>query len=74
MADDKPIIIIKKKGGHGGHHGGAGKVDNADIGTAMMAIFMVIWLGNTAEVATKQSRATYDKKQEKYSEGNGTPQ
>jgi chemotaxis protein MotB len=42
MADaDKPIIIIKKKGGHGGHHGGAWKVAYADFVTAMMAFFMV---------------------------------
>ena len=45
-ADDKrPIIIIKKKG-HGGHghHGGAWKVAFADFVTAMMALFMVLWL------------------------------
>jgi len=33
----KPIIIIKKKGGHGGAHGGAWKVAYADFVTAMMA-------------------------------------
>jgi chemotaxis protein MotB len=47
MADDKrPIIIIKKKKGHGGHghHGGAWKVAFADFVTAMMALFMVLWL------------------------------
>jgi chemotaxis protein MotB len=40
----RPIIIIKKKGGHGGHHGGAWKVAYADFVTAMMALFMVLWL------------------------------
>ena len=39
-----PIIIIKKKGGHGGHHGGAWKVAYADFVTAMMALFIVLWL------------------------------
>ena len=43
--DEKPVIIIKK-GGHGGHghHGGAWKVAFADFVTAMMALFMVLWL------------------------------
>jgi chemotaxis protein MotB len=40
----KPIIVIKKKGGHGGHHGGAWKVAYADFVTAMMALFIVLWL------------------------------
>ena len=40
-----PIYIIKKKkGGHGGHHGGAWKVAYADFVTAMMALFIVLWL------------------------------
>ena len=33
----RPIIVIKKNGGHGGHHGGAWKVAYADFVTAMMA-------------------------------------
>jgi len=48
MADQvPPIIIIKKKGGHGGHHGGAWKVAYADFVTAMMALFIVLWLLNS---------------------------
>jgi chemotaxis protein MotB len=39
-----PIIVIKKKGAHGGHHGGAWKVAYADFVTAMMALFIVLWL------------------------------
>jgi chemotaxis protein MotB len=39
-----PIIIIKKKSAHGGHHGGAWKVAYADFVTAMMALFIVLWL------------------------------
>jgi chemotaxis protein MotB len=48
MADEQPIII-KKKGGHGGHHGGAWKVAYADFVTAMMALFIVLWLMNTSK-------------------------
>jgi chemotaxis protein MotB len=49
----KPIIVIKKKGGHGGHHGGAWKVAYADFVTAMMALFIVLWLLNTSEKIQK---------------------
>lgn len=50
MATAKPpIIVIKKKGGHGGHHGGAWKVAYADFVTAMMALFIVLWLLNTSK-------------------------
>src|SRR5689334_12885268 len=45
----RPIIIIKKKGGHGGHHGGAWKVAYADFVTAMMALFIVLWLMNSSK-------------------------
>jgi flagellar motor protein MotB len=47
MDGSRPIIIVKKKGGHGGHHGGAWKVAYADFVTAMMALFIVLWLLNT---------------------------
>jgi chemotaxis protein MotB len=44
-----PVIIVKKKVGHGGaHHGGAWKVAYADFVTAMMALFIVLWLLNTS--------------------------
>ena len=42
-------IIIKKKNGHGGHHGGAWKVAYADFVTAMMALFIVLWLMNSSK-------------------------
>jgi chemotaxis protein MotB len=47
MIDDEriqPIIIRKKKAAHGGHHGGAWKVAYADFVTAMMALFIVLWI------------------------------
>jgi len=49
MDKTRPIIIVKKKGGHGGHHGGAWKVAYADFVTAMMALFIVLWLLNTSK-------------------------
>src|SRR5215475_4795259 len=50
MADERrPVIIIKKKVSHGGHHGGAWKVAYADFVTAMMALFIVLWLMNSSK-------------------------
>jgi len=45
----QPIIVIKKNKGHGGHHGGAWKVAYADFVTAMMALFIVLWLMGSSE-------------------------
>ncbi len=58
MADKRPIIIIKKKINHGGHHGGAWKVAYADFVTAMMALFIVLWLTSSGE-KVKKSIAGY---------------
>jgi chemotaxis protein MotB len=42
---DAPIRIVKKvKKGHAAHHGGAWKVAYADFVTAMMALFIVLWI------------------------------
>jgi len=49
MEKSRPVIILKKKGGHGGHHGGAWKVAYADFVTAMMALFIVLWLLNSSK-------------------------
>jgi chemotaxis protein MotB len=49
MAGTAPIIIKRKAAGHGGHHGGAWKVAYADFVTAMMALFIVLWLMNTSK-------------------------
>lgn len=54
----QPIIVIKKKGGHGGHHGGAWKVAYADFVTAMMALFIVLWLLNS-EPQVKEAVGSY---------------
>jgi len=53
-AAKRPIIVIKRnKGGHGGHHRGAWKVAYADFVTAVMALFIVLWL-MSADEETKQ--------------------
>jgi chemotaxis protein MotB len=49
VAETGDIIIIKKKSGHGGHHGGAWKVAYADFVTAMMALFIVLWMMNASK-------------------------
>ena len=49
MPGSRPIVIIKKKVNHGGHHGGAWKVAYADFVTAMMSLFIVLWLLNSSK-------------------------
>jgi chemotaxis protein MotB len=49
MDGTRPIIIIKKKAAHATHHGGAWKVAYADFVTAMMALFIVLWLVNASK-------------------------
>jgi len=56
----KVIIIKKKSKGHGGgHHGGAWKVAYADFVTAMMALFMVMWLLAQTDQETRQQLSEY---------------
>jgi len=58
--DDKPRIIIKKVRGHGGgHHGGAWKVAYADFVTAMMALFIVLWVLGASDKKFKAGLAHY---------------
>ena len=61
MAEASPQIIVrvKKKGGHGGLHGGAWKVAYADFVTAMMALFIVLWLLTQADLQLRQDIARY---------------
>jgi len=49
----QPIIVIKKQGDHGGQHGGAWKVAYADFVTALMSLFIVLWLMNQSEQVRK---------------------
>ena len=58
MADESQPIIVKKIKKGGGHHGGAWKVAYADFVTAMMALFIVLWiLGSSEEV--KEAVSSY---------------
>ena len=59
MDAEQPIIVIKKKGGHGGHHGGAWKVAYADFVTAMMSLFIVLWLMSSTSKQTQEEIAGY---------------
>src|SRR5208337_3561927 len=52
-AKSQPIIVIKKVSGHGGHHGGAWKVAYADFVTALMSLFIVLWLMGSSEQIRK---------------------
>src|ERR1700686_14602 len=60
MADQPPIIIIrKKKIAHAGHHGGAWKVAYADFVTAMMSFFLLLWLLNVPTDIERKGIADY---------------
>lgn len=50
---EQPIIIVKKHGDHDDEHGGAWKVAYADFVTAMMALFIVLWLLSSSEKVQK---------------------
>ncbi len=54
----KPIVIVRKKASHSGHHGGAWKVAYADFVTALMSLFIVLWLMNTSQ-KVRQAVAGY---------------
>lgn len=56
----RPIIIVKKKVIAHGHHGGAWKVAYADFVTAMMSLFIVLWLMNS-NTKVKEAVAGYFK-------------
>lgn len=62
MADEKPheILIIKRSRERDDHgHGGAWKIAFADFMTAMMALFLVMWLISATNEKTKASLARY---------------
>lgn len=56
-----PPIIIKKvqPDGHGGAHGGAWKIALADMMTAMMAFFLLMWLLGATAADQRKSIAEY---------------
>lgn len=46
-------IVKKKRGGHAAAHGGAWKVAYADLVTALMAFFLLMWILSTSSSSTK---------------------
>jgi chemotaxis protein MotB len=56
-----PVIVIKKiiDDGHGGAHGGAWKIALADMMTAMMAFFLLMWLLGASNEDQRKSIADY---------------
>ncbi len=58
-----PVIVIKKvmDDGHGGAHGGAWKIALADMMTAMMAFFLLMWLLGSTSEDQRKSIADYFK-------------
>ena len=57
----KPVrrVRVKKARHHGGHHGGSWKVAYADFVTAMMALFLVLWLVSQGDHKLKAAIANY---------------
>jgi chemotaxis protein MotB len=60
-AANAPVIVIKKviDEGHGGAHGGAWKIALADMMTAMMAFFLLMWLLGASNEDQRKSIADY---------------
>lgn len=57
--EQPPIVVKKIKKGHGGHHGGAWKVAYADFVTAMMALFLLLWILATSDPSQRAAIAQY---------------
>jgi chemotaxis protein MotB len=53
------IIVRRRASSEEGHHGGVWKIAFADFMTAMMAFFLVMWLTNTSDMATRKQVAQY---------------
>jgi chemotaxis protein MotB len=59
MAEAPKKRIVKKVDGGHGHHGGAWKVAYADFVTAMMALFMVMWLLASTDAQSRKEISNY---------------
>ena len=72
MSDEnnQQIIIKKSKKRGGGHHGGAWKVAYADFVTAMMALFIVLWILSQSE-QVKENISKYFNDPSGFMLGNG---
>ncbi len=60
MSDQhRPIVIRRRRRARVAHHGGAWKIALADFMTALMALFLVLWIISTASPAELQGLAEY---------------
>ncbi|MFC3285448.1 flagellar motor protein MotB [Litchfieldella rifensis] len=59
MSQDRRPIIIKRKKVVKGHHGGSWKIALADFMTALMALFLVMWILSTASDEQLKGVAEY---------------
>src|SRR5690606_35657463 len=55
----RPIIIRRKRYTRPAHHGGSWKIALADFMTALMALFLVLWILSTASPQQLQGLAEY---------------
>ncbi|KFZ30921.1 flagellar motor protein MotB [Pseudidiomarina salinarum] len=59
MSDDQRPIIIRRKKIIKKHHGGSWKIALADFMTALMALFLVMWILSISSEESKQQVADY---------------
>ncbi|WP_110665498.1 flagellar motor protein MotB [Salinicola halophilus] len=55
----RPIIVKRRRAGKGGHHGGSWKIAYADFMTALMALFLVLWILSTVSEDELKGIAEY---------------
>ncbi|WP_110677548.1 flagellar motor protein MotB [Salinicola sp. RZ23] len=55
----RPIIVKRKRVQKAGHHGGSWKIAYADFMTALMALFLVLWILSTVSENELESIAEY---------------
>lgn len=58
-ADQRPVIIIRRKKVMHGRHGGAWKIAFADFMTALMALFLVMWILASSNHEARESVSEY---------------
>lgn len=60
MKAERPRLVIRRRGSiHAEHHGGAWKIALADFMTALMALFLVLWVLSTATPQELRGLANY---------------
>lgn len=57
--DQRPVIIVRRKKVVHGHHGGSWKIALADFMTALMALFLVMWIISNAGQKEREAVAEY---------------